>query len=64
MSNISFDNVYLLFLIIPLVAIIAVPFALAVRKENVNGHNVASLVIHVLIALLASVPVWQGLGLC
>lgn len=52
MSNISFDNVYLLFLIIPLVAIIAVPFALAVRKENVNGHNVASLVIHVLIALL------------
>lgn len=52
MSNISFDNVYLLFLIIPLVAIIAVPFALAVRKDNANGHNIASLVIHIIMALL------------
>ena len=54
MSNISFDNVYLLFLIIPLVALTAVPFALAIRRENVNGHNVASLVIHILIAVLVS----------
>ena len=54
MNNISFDNVYLLFLIIPLVALTAVPFALAIRRENVNGHNVASLVIHILIAVLVS----------
>lgn len=54
MSNISFDNVYLLFLIIPLVAIISVPFALAIRKDNANGHNIASYVIHIIIALLVS----------
>ncbi|HIU80702.1 MAG TPA: VWA domain-containing protein [Candidatus Coproplasma excrementipullorum] len=52
MSNISFDNVYLLFLIIPLAALIVVPFVLAVRRENANGHNIASCVIHLLIALL------------
>ena len=52
MSNISFDNVYLLFLIIPLVIVIAVPFALAIRKDNINGHNIASSVLHVIIALL------------
>lgn len=52
MSNISFDNVYLLFLIIPLVVIIALPFAIAIRKDNVNGHNIASCVIHLVIALL------------
>ncbi len=54
MSNISFDNVYLLFLIIPLVAVFAIPFALAVRKDNVNGHNIASGVLHIIIAVIVS----------
>lgn len=57
MSSISFDNVFLLFLIIPLVAIISVPFALAIRKDNANGHNIASFVIHIVIALLVSFAV-------
>lgn len=52
MSNINFDNAYLLLLIIPLVAVVIVPFALAVRKDNANGHNIASCVLHVLIAVL------------
>ena len=51
MNSISFDNVYLLFLIIPFVAIIVVPYVIAVRKENANGHNIASLVIHLVISL-------------
>lgn len=49
MNSISFANPYLLFLALPLVAIVVVPFALAVRKDNVNAHNVASLVIQLLI---------------
>ena len=52
MSNINFVNVYLLFIALPLVALLSVPFILAVRKSNVNGHNIASLVLHVLMAVL------------
>lgn len=52
MSNINFDNPYLLLLAVPLVILFAVPFFIAVRKDNVNGHNIASSVLHVLMALL------------
>ncbi len=52
MSSISFDNAYLLFIILPLVALFTVPFALAIRKENANGHNIASMVMHVVMAVL------------
>ncbi|MDE7083036.1 MAG: VWA domain-containing protein [Clostridia bacterium] len=52
MSSINFVNVYLLFIAIPLVALITVPFAIAVRRGNVNKHNIASLVIHLLMAAL------------
>ena len=52
MSSINFVNVYLLFIALPLVALLSVPFILAVRKNNVNGHNIASLAIHVLMAVL------------
>ena len=37
---------------IPIIALFAVPFAIAVRKDNVNAHNVASGIIHVLMALI------------
>ncbi len=52
MNSISFANVYLLFLVIPLVALVTVPFALAVRSDNRNGHNIASLVLHLVMAAL------------
>ena len=51
MSSISFDNIYLLFLAIPLVALFVVPFALAVRRDNANVHNVTSLVLHLILAV-------------
>ena len=50
MSSISFDNLYLLFLAIPLIALFVVPFLLAVRKDNRNGHAIASLVLHIVMA--------------
>lgn len=52
MSSINLDNAYLLFLIIPLVLLFAVPFAVAVKKQNANGHNIASLALHIIIAVL------------
>ncbi|MDE6075717.1 MAG: VWA domain-containing protein, partial [Clostridia bacterium] len=52
MSSINFDNPWLLFLALPLVALFAVPFFIAVRKDNVNGHNIASGIIHVVMALI------------
>ena len=51
MSNINFDNPWLLMLIIPLFALAIVPFCIAVRKDNRNGHNVASLILHLAICL-------------
>ena len=52
MSSISLDNPYLLFLIIPLIALFGIPFAIAVRKDNINSHNLASGIIHVVMAIL------------
>ncbi len=52
MSSINFVNAYWLLLAIPLVVLFAVPFFLAVRRDNANGHNIASGVMHVVMALL------------
>ncbi len=52
MNSINFDNPWLLFLALPLVVLFVVPFAIAIRKDNLNGHNVASGIIHVIMALL------------
>lgn len=52
MSSINFDNPWLLFLALPLVLLFAVPFFVAVRKDNANGHNIASGIIHIIMALI------------
>ena len=52
MSNINFDNPYLLLIAVPLIVLFTVPFVLAVRKDNRNAHNVASQVMHVLLAII------------
>lgn len=51
MSSINFDNPYLLLIAIPLAALFVVPFALAIRKNNVNGHNVTSMILHIVLSL-------------
>ncbi len=51
MSSINFDNAYLLLIAIPIAVLLAVPFFWAVRKDNANAHNIASGVLHVLMAL-------------
>lgn len=52
MNSISFVNPWLLLLIIPAVAVITVPFVFAVRSDNRNGHNIASFVLHIVMAVI------------
>ena len=61
MSSISFGNVWLLFIALPLAALFSLFFFLSVRKDNRNGHNLASYILHLVlaaaIAFAASAPV-------
>ncbi|MDE6557597.1 MAG: VWA domain-containing protein [Clostridia bacterium] len=52
MSNISLDNPLLLLLMIPLAVLFVVPFAVVIRKDNINGHNIASGILHILMAVI------------
>ena len=52
MINISFDNPLLLILFIPMLALVLVPYFIAIRKENKSRASIVALVLHVLIALI------------
>jgi hypothetical protein len=52
MSSINFDNVYFLFIAVPIVLLTLVPFLVAVRRDNVNGHNVTSCILHLVMAII------------
>lgn len=52
MSSISFDNIYLLIIAIPLAILLCVPFFIAIKKENANKHNIVSGIIHLLLAII------------
>lgn len=49
MNNISFDNPWLLLIALPLFAVIIIPFAITVRKENANFHNITALCLNLVI---------------
>ncbi len=57
MNNINFDNPLLLLVLLPLLAVVAVPFFIAVRKDNVNLHNVLSLILHVVMCVCVSLAI-------
>ena len=42
----------LLIVALPLVVLFTLPFALVTRKDNVNGHSIASYVMHIALALI------------
>ena len=54
MSNINFDNAWWLLLAVPLVVLVTVGFAVVTRKENVNGHSIASYVLHIVMAIIVA----------
>ena len=51
MKNISFDNPYLLLLIIPLLLAIIIPILIAIRKENRHKSVFISLALHIIISV-------------
>lgn len=53
MINISFANPLLLIILIPMLALVIVPYFIAIRKENKSKSAAISLVLHVVIVLLA-----------
>ncbi len=57
MTNISFDNPYLLLLLIPLVLLTVIPYALAIKKENRSRGATVALICHLAIILLATLAV-------
>ncbi len=57
MINISFDNPYLLLLLIPLVLVVVIPFVIAIKKENRTKSAVVALVCHLAIVVLATLAV-------
>ena len=54
MNSISFTNPYLLFVGIALLAVVLVPFFLSIKKIGFNFHNITSLVIHGVLAVLVT----------
>ena len=52
MSNINFDNPFLLLIGIPLLLIVIIPFIISVKRDNINKHNVTSFIFHIIICLL------------
>lgn len=54
MISISFDNPYLLLLALPLALLVVIPFAIAIRRDNRNGHVIASLVLHLVMVAVIS----------
>ncbi len=51
MKNISFDNPYLLLLLIPLLILVLVPIFIAIRRVNRTKSVVASTILHILMAV-------------
>ena len=52
MINISFDNPFLLLLFIPMLALVLVPYFIAIRKENKTRAIVISLALHIVIIMI------------
>ncbi len=57
MKNISFDNPYLLLLVIPLLLCIVIPIIIAIRKENRSKSVFISMALHILISLCITLAV-------
>lgn len=52
MTNVKFANVNLLYILIPLLILVIIPFFIAIRKKRLNLHNIFSLCLHVVICAL------------
>ena len=55
MTNISFDRPYMLFIIIPLLLLVFIPYFIAVRRENFTKGALISMILHVIIAVAITI---------
>ena len=62
MNSINFVNPWLLFIALPLLAAVIVPFVITVRRDNANFHNIASVSLHVIICICITLAI-AGLSL-
>ena len=61
MISINFDNIYLLFIAIPLLAAVIIPFAIAIRRDNRNASVITTLALHLVIVALITLAA-AGMG--
>ncbi len=54
MKNISFDNPYLLLLVLPVLLLLMIPYIIAIRKGNSSKSTVISFVLHIVIVVLVA----------
>ncbi|MBQ8720529.1 MAG: VWA domain-containing protein [Clostridia bacterium] len=54
MKNISFDNPYLLLILIPLLLLVIIPHVIAIRKTNRSAATAISLALHIAIVTLTT----------
>ena len=52
MNNVMFDNYKLLFIMIPLVIIVTIPFVMVLKKKSLRWYNLCSLFVHFIICVL------------
>lgn len=57
MTNISFANPYLLILLLPMLALVLVPYFIAIRKQNKSAASTVALALHIAIVLLVILAV-------
>lgn len=57
MKSISFDNPYLLLLLLPMLAAVLVPYFIAVRKESKSTDTRISLILHTVIVILSVIAI-------
>ena len=57
MNSINFVNPWLLFIALPLLAAVIVPFVITVRRDNANFHNIASVSLHVIICICITLAI-------
>lgn len=62
MSNINFANPWLLFIALPLIAVVLVPFFITVKRDNANLHNVTSVSLHIIICICITLAI-SGMSL-
>ncbi len=57
MNNISFDNPWLLLLLIPMLAAVFVPFFITVRRDNANCHNITAVCLHTVLCICLALTI-------